>query len=119
MTAKTVTNAKANNTNWLFVYRVSLWVAGFAILIIFSPLWKSIPSLNQPLLLAIPVFLAAISKEWLLGLLLTVVRGTGYFGMAPKGIEMLWITFTLLIIFSWGIYTFFFDSKRFLKIKRK
>jgi hypothetical protein len=49
---------------------------------------------------------------------MAIIRGTGVFGIAEGGIEMLWITLFLLFLFMFGIYRFFFDTDKFLKKKK-
>ncbi|HNY38532.1 MAG TPA: hypothetical protein PLI39_04250 [Petrotogaceae bacterium] len=88
-----------------------LWITSIAVLLVFSLV------VDIQWLIIIPVIVATFSKQWLAAMLTSFVRGTGIFGMIS--VSMLWITFGLLVFFIYGIYTFFFDSKKFLKIKRK
>lgn len=87
------------------------WLIGIAFVLIFTLL------LDVPILIALPVFFALISKQFILAMVLTFVRGSGVFGAVD--VQMLWIAMTLMSAFCFGLYNFFFNTKKFLKIKRK
>jgi len=70
------------------------------------------------IILLIVIVAGIFTRNWLVSILSSLVRGTAVFGIMGD-VVMLWVTLSLLVIFIYGIYTFFFDTKKFLKIKRK
>lgn len=96
----------------LQIYNIILWIVGLSTTFLFT-LW-----LDLPVVLFAIAIVAVISKQWFLGMAMAIIRGTGVFGIAEGGIEMLWITLFLLFLFMFGIYRFFFDTDKFLKKKK-
>jgi hypothetical protein len=94
------------------IYNIILWIVGLSTTFLFT-LW-----LDLPVVLFVIAIVAVISKQWFLGMAMSIIRGTGIFGIAEGGIEMLWITLFLLFLFMFGIYRFFFDTDKFLKKKK-
>ncbi|MDK2946048.1 MAG: hypothetical protein PWQ85_820 [Geotoga sp.] len=105
-------SSKGQKMSKMQLYNIILWIVGLAATFLFT-LWVDLPIV----LFAIAI-VAVISRQWFLGMAMSIIRGTGVFGLAEGGIEMLWITLFLLFLFMFGIYRFFFDTDKFLK-KRK
>ncbi len=93
------------------VFVIASWIVGVGFLLLFTLVF------NIPILIAAPVLIALITKQWLLAIVLTFVRGSGIFGVVD--VQMFWIVMTMMSCFVFGIYNFFFNTKKFLKIKRK
>jgi hypothetical protein len=93
------------------IYRISLWIVGIACLLIFSLV------VDIPAIIFLASLVALLSREWILAMAITFIRGTAIFGIMDD-IQMLWITVFLLYVFIWGIYTFFFNTDKFIKPKR-
>lgn len=105
-------NSNGQKVSNLQIYNIILWIVGLASTFLFT-LW-----IDLPIVLFVITLVAVISRQWFLGMVMSIIRGTGIFGLAQGGIEMLWITLFLLILFMFGIYRFFFDTDKFLKKKK-
>lgn len=105
-------SANGQKMSKLQIYNIILWIVGLSTTFLFT-LW-----VDLPVVLFVIALVAVISKQWFLGMAMALIRGTGVFGVADGGIEMLWVTLFLLFVFMWGIYRFFFDTDKFLRKRR-